>query len=231
MSQARIDDYLKRFDASVIGSSAEKREWHAELASSLEDAKESGDLQGALDRLGPPREAAASFRAANPLPLASLQRRFMAQGIDFLPIVVVAALGAAHQLAEGDGSFALGFPVGLVLSSADPLWLNVVRGLVAVWSWLGLAAIEAAWSGRTPGKALMGLRTVSDDGTVVTLGQAIARRWSILFGVPAWIDWAGALFTDRRQRLLDLLAHTIVVADPLRTESRPRVDTSEREAG
>ena len=217
-----IESYVQRFDVCLIGSPAEKREWHAELVGHLEEARENNDLEAALGRLGSPREAAAAFRAARPLDAASLVRRWVAQAIDHIPLLVVTAAIAIHQIMEGGHSFGLGFPFGLAISSDDPLWVNLARALSVLWSWAGLAVVESAARGRTPGKALLTLRTVSDDGTTVSLGQALARRWSILLGMLAWLDWGGALFTRRRQRLLDLLAHTLVVSDPERVPANER---------
>lgn len=217
-----IESFVRRFDACLVGSPAERKEWHAELEGYLEDARESDDLVDALDRLGSPRQAAAAFRAARPLDPASLGRRWAAQVIDHMPLLIVTAAIGVHQILEGGHTFALGFPLGLVISSDDPLWVNLARGLSALWSWVGLAFIESAARGRTPGKAIFGLRTVSDDGTAVSFGQTLARRWSVLLGLLAWIDWGAALCTRQRQRLLDLFAHTLVVNDPERTSAGDR---------
>lgn len=61
----------------------------------------------------------------------------------------------------------------------------------------------------------MQIRTVSEGGTAVTLGQALLRRLSLFFGVFAWVDWIPAA-APRRLRMLDRVAHTRVVEDPAR---------------
>lgn len=68
--------------------------------------------------------------------------------------------------------------------------------------------------GRTPGKAMLGLRAVSEEGTALSFGQAVVRRLTLVFSGPLQlIDWAFALFDPRRQRAVEKLAHTIVIQD------------------
>ena len=61
------EQFLRDFEACLIGSRAEKAEWVAELSAHLEQAAEAGDLEGALARLGSPKEAAAAFRSSRQL--------------------------------------------------------------------------------------------------------------------------------------------------------------------
>lgn len=213
-----IDSFVRGFASHLVATTDEKEEWCAELAAHLEEAREMGDLDGALERLGSPREAAAAFRAARPLAPASLNHRWAAQVVDHVPLLILIVLLGVQQIGSGH-VIQLGFPPGLVITSDRSLLWNLGVSLVLLWSWAGLALIEAASGGRTPGKALFGLRAVSEGGTTISCGEAIGRRWSILFGPLAWIDWAAVFFTGRRQRLLDLLAHTMVVADPDRVRA------------
>ncbi|MGH2759419.1 MAG: RDD family protein, partial [Actinomycetota bacterium] len=127
---------------------------------------------------------------------------------------------AIQQLVRGGHVFGFGFPPGLMIASGQPLLWNIGAPLVLLWSWVGLALIEGLSKGRTPGKALFRLRAASDDGTTISVGQAFTRRWSVVLGILAWIDWAAMFFTARNRRLLDLMARTMVVSDPERAESR-----------
>lgn len=76
--------------------------------------------------------------------------------------------------------------------------------------------------GATPGKKLFGLKVVSVDGKKLTRGQVIYRdlvRWyldSLLF-IPAAISM---MVTERRQRVGDVLAGTMVVYSKSQEESR-----------
>ena len=86
-------------------------------------------------------------------------------------------------------------------------------GLAGLWWFLGLTVMEWRY-GRTPGKAMMGLRAVSEEGTALSFGQAVVRRLTLVFSGPLQlIDWGFALFDPRRQRAVEKLAHTIVIKD------------------
>lgn len=89
---------------------------------------------------------------------------------------------------------------------------------------------EALWRGRTPGKAVMGLRVVRDDGGPIRFRHAFVRglvgvvvdRPGISSGLLALIPM---LTTARSKRLGDLAAGTVVVQDrvPSRMASAPAV--------
>ncbi|MGI8709193.1 MAG: RDD family protein [Actinomycetota bacterium] len=86
-------------------------------------------------------------------------------------------------------------------------------GLAGLWWTFGLTLMEWRF-GRTPGKAMLHLRAVSEDGTALSFGQAVVRRLTLVFSGPLQlIDWAFALFDPRRQRAVEKLAHTLVIHD------------------
>ena len=213
-SEMTIEAYLREFERCLVGTPEEKRGWRAELTAHLDGASRAGELDAALKRLGSPRDAAAMFASRTRLVPASAARRTAAQAIDHAPLFAVALV---MSLLDADrSSFTFGFPPPLMVSSEFGLLRNLVVPIVLLASWLGLALIESR-RGRTPGKALCGLRTVSADSTSLTWSQALTRRFSIMLGLLAIIDWAAMFFTERQQRLLDLLAKTVVVSD---SESR-----------
>lgn len=223
-----IEDFLRAFEANLVGTPAEKAEWVAELAAHLEEAKDAGDLRGALTRLGSPRQAASEFRSGRPLVGAAFGRRLTAAFIDVIPLlIVVVASFVQHLVQHGGGS--LVFPPfgGVDITGPGVHWSEIATPLAELWIVVGLGAIEAR-TGRTPGKALMGMRTVSQDGTPLSLEQALGRRLSILGGPLVYVDWlfatdqVRALLADhgiridpgRRQRLFDMIFHTMVIFDP-----------------
>ncbi len=64
----------------------------------------------------------------------------------------------------------------------------------------------------TPGKALMGMIVVAEDGSRLTYKQALIRcLMSIVSGMCMFIGYLLALFTDRHQTLHDLVAQTVVL--------------------
>lgn len=223
-----IEGFLRDFEAYLVGTPAEKAEWVAELSAHLEEARDAGDLDGALARLGSPRQAAAAFRTARPLTSAAMGRRLTAALIDVVPLLLVVVASFTEQLVE-HGSGSLVFPpwFGLHITGSGVRWYEIATPLAQLWILLGLGAIEGR-TGRTPGKALMGLRTVAQDGTPMALMQSFGRRLSILGGPLVYIDWlfttdpVRALLADlgirvergRRQRLFDMIFHTVVIADP-----------------
>lgn len=213
-----IDAYLREFERWAVGSPKDLNEWRTELAVHLTAAEEAGELEEALSRLGAPREAAAAFsqgRRTTPAPLTS---RWRAALIDYAPLILVAVGLAIWQFVTREGR-AFGFtfpPVGIEIDSRRTLTENLVQnGVVlaaALWSLVGLALVESR-NGRTPGKRAMGILTISEDGTAVSLKQTLIRRLPVLFWPVFWIDLI-TLGTARRQRVFELLAGTQVIADP-----------------
>lgn len=121
----------------------------------------------------------------------------------------------------------------LLLLVARPIahglaWLDVSsKTLVIVgWSLLTLALFalyfgyfiifELAWSGRTPGKRIMGLRVVRDAGFPIDIGAAVIRNLvrTIEFALFFYAFSAIVVLVSREsKRLGDLAAGTIVVRD------------------
>ena len=71
------------------------------------------------------------------------------------------------------------------------------------WGW--------ASTGRTPGKALLGLRVVTDDGKPLTIPRAIARAALCTIVGPILLAWA--LVSRKNAGIHDLLLSTAVVYD------------------
>ena len=205
-----IEEYLDRVERWIAGPKARKAQVRAEIEAHLRGAEASGDVQGAISRLGDPREAARAFSEGHSLAIASLPRRIGAALID---LVVFGAL-----LTAAGGLIAL---VGAnnVNDQANPnVVANVFAGVAMVgallWWALGLTLVE--WkTGRTPGKALVGLRVVAVSGTAPSFGQILLRRLTLIFSGPLQIiDWCFVFFNPKHQRAFDILAHTLVVEDP-----------------
>lgn len=143
--------------------------------------------------------------------LASLTRRGAGQLVDTLvqslPFAVVAILVAAGRV---EWRAAMAPPYG-------PLWIIGFSFGALVWAFaiLGLMSVcEWRW-GRTPGKWLVGLRTVGVDLEPIGFGRALIRNLA---------DYADAMFmysvglavaalSKNRQRLGDHAARTLVIRD------------------
>lgn len=117
---------------------------------------------------------------------------------------------------------ALDSAIAIVLSLITAGWVNPFGGIavVAGWSSTYLAyffLFEFLWS-RTPGKQFFGLRVCQSDGNPCTLRSALLRTLLRIFELnplllgplPAGVT---LLVTKRKQRLGDLLADTVVIAN------------------
>jgi uncharacterized RDD family membrane protein YckC len=196
-----IEDYLQRFDRWTAGTPEHRRRLHAELEAHLRDAERAGELDGALARLGTPRQAAGAFARGRPFRPASLPERAAAAAFDAL--TVFALFLAAYLISQ---RASVGGPgQGMV----DAL-------TIAGYAWWGIGLPLVEWlSGRTPGKALVGLRVVTDDGTAPSLAQVALRRSTLFFLMAPFgvVDCAFALRDQERRRAVDVAAGTVVVSD------------------
>jgi uncharacterized RDD family membrane protein YckC len=145
-------------------------------------------------------------RIAFQYPLAGPFRRAVAYLIDLAIMGVLCVLALLTSLAVSLGTIS-----GLGLFLAAFFVLNFGYG----------ASCEALFNGQTPGKRVVGIRVVSDQGVPITGAQAMLRNllwafdglWPFAY-LPAV---ACMLLTRRFQRLGDLAAGTMVVV-----EERPR---------
>jgi uncharacterized RDD family membrane protein YckC len=64
--------------------------------------------------------------------------------------------------------------------------------------------------GQTLGKRLVGLQVVRESGGRIGLGQAVVRQLPLMLQI-FWIDALSVFFTERRQRLFEMLSKTRVV--------------------
>ena len=215
------ENYLKEFEHWTPGPPERRAAISAEFGEHLREAESAGELGSALDRLGPPRDAAKAFAAGQELHPAPLGRRIAAFLIDVaIPLALaIAAIGLGTAAGIGNGAGELTDFGRDLAAERESEWgglqILAVLSLGLAWLWwtVGLAVSEWRY-GRTPGKALLGLRVVTEEGIALTFGQAVVRSLTRVFSGPLQIlDWAWALFDDRRQRALDKLARTLVVRD------------------
>ena len=74
--------------------------------------------------------------------------------------------------------------------------------------------LEGYWNGQTLGKKALGIRVVDERGPDATVSQAFVRNIPAVV-IPGWLMYLVALasmaMTDRRQRVFDQVAGTVVV--------------------
>ncbi len=151
-------------------------------------------------------------------PVAGLGSRFLAYMVD---VALIAGGGVAIFIV-------LGF-MGAVTSAASPFlgmaFISVALFLFLFLQWGYFVFWEAARDGRTPGKMLLGLRTIGERGVRVTLVQSVIRNFfRALDGLPAWSYGPGTYVVGISshgaskwgQRFGDRVAGTVVVREERR---------------
>lgn len=147
------------------------------------------------------------------VPLAGPFVRTLAYSIDLAVVVL-------YLCASSFGGFAfliqlLAGKLGLVsLRLAEVIFYVFwyCNLLFALWFWN--VVCETCWNGRTVGKAILGLRTLTADGRPINFGQALLRnvlRFADLTLGPFVVLIMG--LNDRMARLGDIAAGTVVVVD------------------
>jgi uncharacterized RDD family membrane protein YckC len=140
--------------------------------------------------------------------IAGIGSRFMAALVDTLILVLV-------QVTLG----IIALFVGTQLDNAD-LSSNLV---IALWSlvsflflWGYYLIFELVWNGQTPGKRMVGLRTVRDGGRPINLAASALRNLiRVIDFLPGFYGLGVmSMFIDKRSRRLgDLAAGTLVVKE------------------
>ena len=159
--------------------------------------------------------------------LASIGNRFLAVAIDhtiqYLTIAIVAIVFLfAAGLFGGEGERAID-SIGI----DTPNWIYAVLIIVLFALFSGyFAFFEWWWDGQTPGKRLMKLRVIREDGRPITLWEAIARNLLRIFdAIPGFVvpiysvGLIVVFLSSRDQRVGDMFAGTVVIRE--RTDEAP----------
>jgi len=141
--------------------------------------------------------------------LASVGNRFLAAAIDHLIqiIAIVIIVVAAGALSDWQVFASMGV-------WAAALMVLAVFGLY----WGYFVVFETLWSGQTPGKKVMRLRVVREDGRPVRFFEVFVRnvlRVAIDFNpAPSYaIGVVSIIFSARSKRVGDFVAGTVVVKE------------------
>ncbi|KKK49088.1 hypothetical protein LCGC14_3138600, partial [marine sediment metagenome] len=144
--------------------------------------------------------------------LASILRRGLAVVIDGVIIVtpfMLFSYAAIMELIESPFDFGLIFSFMLRVLCGGILWFPLMIFLFSLMEGL---------TGGTPGKWALGVRVLREDLTHCGLGRALLRNLLRIVDVWGWyiVGMLIAGLTQKRQRLGDLAAGTIVVLTPPR---------------
>ncbi len=144
--------------------------------------------------------------------LASIGNRFLACAVDhgiqvfvmFLLAMVFLWTGYLTQLQDK--------------LSDTPKWVLALMIIVLFVLWSGYFALfEWLWNGQTPGKSLLKLRVIREDGRPVTFWEAAARNLLRVFDMMPFpfysIGLVSVFLSERDQRVGDFVAGTVVVRE------------------
>ena len=159
--------------------------------------------------------------------LASIGNRFLAVAIDhFIQYFSIILIAWFFLWISNTGIGQTGSTAGEWLEEM-PKWTLAVM-IIAVFLVFAsyFIVFEWLWNGQTPGKRIMKLRVIRDDGRPITLWEAVARNLLRVFDaapgfiVPIYSVGLIVIFmSGRDQRVGDLFAGTVVIRE--RTDEAP----------
>jgi len=154
------------------------------------------------------RRGDARLTLPKELVVADLVRRIMAAAIDLAPCVLAAIIIFGITLDD------LTWPVAMIR------WDDMIPRITVVALNVAHTLISEVFTGRTLGKFICGLRVTKLDGSPPDIWQAIIRNLLRAFDIIAWyVLPILMLISVNRQRLGDMVANTVVVADAVDEES------------
>ena len=151
----------------------------------------------AVQAFGDPSPLAVSYLQAEPMRAAEHGPRFLAKLIDVGVIVLATVLIALLAI--------------LIAPQRDVEVIGIIAGLVACIAYPLYTLFAELHGAQTLGKRWMQLAVVAEDGTRISALQSCVRQLPF-FAQLMFIDAAFALFSDNRQRAVELLSHTRVIA-------------------
>ena len=162
--------------------------------------------------------------------LASIGNRFLGVAIDhFIQYLSIFLIAWFFLSIAGYGANDVADAPDMLMSEM-PKWTIAILILVLFLIFAGYFILfEWLWNGQTPGKRLLKMRVIRDDGRPLTLWEAIARNLlRIADAVPGFIIPVYSIglivifLSDRDQRVGDHFAGTVVIRE--RTDEAPTFD-------
>jgi uncharacterized RDD family membrane protein YckC len=159
--------------------------------------------------------------------LASIGNRFLAVAIDhFIQFLTMFVVAWAFISWSGFGSRGFDQAADEVFREMSK-WTIAIMIIVLFLIFAGyFIFFEWIWNGQTPGKRLLKLRVIREDGRPVTLWESIARNLLRIFDNIPWfvvpiysVGLISIFLSGRDQRIGDLFAGTVVVRE--RTDEAP----------
>jgi uncharacterized RDD family membrane protein YckC len=163
--------------------------------------------------------------------LASIGNRFIAVAIDHgIQYSAIAAAAWFFLSITGTNIFESEGSTASEWLSEMPKWTLAIMILILFLLFSGyFIFFEWVWNGQTPGKRLMKLRVIRDDGRPITLWESVARNLLRVFDaapgffLPVYSVGLIVIFlSGRDQRVGDIFAGTVVIRE--RTDEAPSFD-------
>lgn len=157
--------------------------------------------------------------------LASIGNRFLAVLIDhFIQYMAILIIAWAFISWSGVGDLDAA-PNELFAQMSK--WTIALMILILFLIFAGYFILfEWLWNGQTPGKRLMKLRVIREDGRPITLWEAVARNLLRIFDaipgffIPVYsLGLVSIFLSNRDQRFGDMFAGTVVIRE--RTDEAP----------
>ena len=159
---------------------------------------------------GPPAYQAPAYYTGAPTPYQGVSIRFVAILIDYFIIGIIAGLVALPFLAAAVAATVVSENLSTIA------WGSVaIASLIGLAIWFLYFTLLEGHYGQTIGKMALNIKVVREsDGMPIDYGEAAVR--TVLRIIDGLFDYLiGAIFiwtSDRKQRLGDRVAHTIVVS-------------------
>lgn len=159
--------------------------------------------------------------------LASIGNRFLAVAIDhFIQFLSMFMVAWGFVFWSGIGENGAGELTDEILGEMSK-WTIALMIIILFLIFAGyFVFFEWLWNGQTPGKRLLKLRVIREDGRPVTLWEALARNLLRIFDNIPWfvvpvysVGLISIFLSPRDQRIGDLFAGTVVVRE--RTDEAP----------
>lgn len=154
--------------------------------------------------------------------LASIGNRFLAVAIDhFIQYLSIFMIVWGFLSLTGIKLNSFDEPDSLLTEM--PKWTLAIMVIVIFLIFSGYFMLfEWLWNGQTPGKRLLKLRVIREDGRPITIWEAIARNLLRIFdalpgiGFPLYSVGLISIFLNNRdQRIGDMFAGTVVIRERL----------------
>jgi uncharacterized RDD family membrane protein YckC len=111
--------------------------------------------------------------------------------------------------------FIIGFVLGLVSEVLALIVTSVLFLALIVAFFILVLTMEAGPYGQTPGKHVLGIKVVQQNGQMLSKGQAVGRYFSkMVSGLPCYLGFLWPLWDAERRTFHDMIMSTRVVTTP-----------------